>query len=386
MKILLVSDDKRAQERLRNALGAHAAESDIIAADTQVLMRPEELIATPADLVIIEGLGRDTAAWVALERVTARRPQLPIVVATSQQSAEMMQLAMRSGVREVVALEEAALGEMLQRMSVRIAAANGRPTGKVLAFVPAKGSGGATFIATSLAYSLSSRSGKRVLLIDLNLECGDASLFVSDKEPEFTLADVCRQIQRLDASFLAACTVTPYAGFSVLAAPGDPEAAMQVKPEHIDVILGVAVENYDYVIFDVDRVMVATSVRALDASDQIFTVVQETLPSLRDAKRLFKNFSSLGYPKEKLRLVVNRHHKGLDISLDDVEKTLEMPVKVSLVIPNSYHSVAGSINQGIPLAILVPHDPVVHAIDAIAEAVGGKPAQADGIINRLLHT
>ncbi|MDI1301020.1 MAG: AAA family ATPase [bacterium] len=383
MKILLISDDKRARDRITAALGEQAVEHEITVVDTRTLQKPDELAAVPADLMVIEGLGREAAPWAALERIVARCPQLPIVVATSQQSAELLQLAMRSGVREVVNIDEASLRDVMQRMLARIAAANGHAAGKIIAFIPAKFSCGATFLATSLGYSLSKRSGKRVLLIDLNMEGGDAALFVSDKEPETTLADVCRQIQRLDASFLAACTVTPYPGFSVLAAPGDPESALLVKPEHLSAILHVAVNNYDYVILDVDRVMGGVSIHALDAANIIFVVIQAVLPYLRDARRLLKIFSGLGYSQEKNRFVVNRHDKVADISVEDIEKSLE--VKISHVIPNSYRNVISSVNQGVPLAVLVPNDPVVHGIEAIADTFCNKPAESRSWINRMFN-
>lgn len=383
MKILLISDDKRAQDRMKSALGEHASEHEITVADTHILQKPDEISVMPADLMVIEGMGKEATAWTALEHVIARRPQLPVVVATSQQSAELLQLAMRCGVREVVGIDEVSLRDVMQRMMARIAAASGHAAGKIIAFIPAKSSSGATFLATSLGYSLSSRSAKRVLLIDLNLECGDAALFVSDKEPESTLADVCRQIQRLDESFLAACTVTPYPGFSVLAAPGDPEAALLVKPEHLVEILRVAVNNYDYVILDVDRIMGGVSIHALDAANIIFAVIQESLPYLRGSRRLLKIFSGLGYLQEKTRFLVNRHHKGEDISVEDIEKTLE--VKVSHVVPNSYRSVVSSVNQGVPLAILIPNDPIVRSIEEIADAVGGRPPESGGWFNRIFH-
>lgn len=383
MKILLISDDNHARDRMKAALAEHAVDHEIHVVDGGSLKKPDELAKNSADIVVIYGLGSEAMEWAAVERLVAKRPQLPIVVAASQQSADILHMAMRSGVREVVSLDEASLRDVMERMISRIAVSAGHSKGKVIAFLAAKSSSGATFLATELAYSLSSRSAKRVLLIDLNMECGDAILFVSDKDPELTLADVCRQIQRLDATLLAASTVTPYPRFSVLAAPGDPEVARLIKPEHLAEILRVAVDNYDYIILDVDRVMSAVSIAALDAADTIFTVIQESLPFLRDARRLLKIFSGLEYLAGKINFVVNRHQKSQDVSLDDIEKTLE--IKIAHVIPNSYRNVMASINQGVPLAIQVPHDPVVKGIEDMADAVGGRPEQAGGWVNRIFH-
>jgi hypothetical protein len=51
-------------------------------------------------------------------------------------------------------------------------------------------------------WAISSLPNKKVLLIDLNLQFGDAVLFIHDNKPPPTSV-TSRNIQRLDASFLA---------------------------------------------------------------------------------------------------------------------------------------------------------------------------------------
>ena len=94
---------------------------------------------------------------------------------------------------------------------------------------------------------------------------------------------------------------------------------MEVKPEHIDVLLNLAVSHYDFVILDVGRQLDAVTIKALDRAEKIFPVLQTTLPFMRDASRLLSVFRSLGYPLAKVGLVVNRYEKGGEIALDDVE-------------------------------------------------------------------
>ena len=82
----------------------------------------------------------------------------------------------------------------------------------------------------------------------------------------------------------------------VLAAPEDPVHALDVKPEHIDVLMRIARSHFDFVILDVGRALDAVTVRALDYADMIFPVLQLTLPFIRDGKRLLAAFRSLDYP------------------------------------------------------------------------------------------
>ena len=87
---------------------------------------------------------------------------------------------------------------------------------------------------------------------------------------------------------------------------------------------------------------------------------QITLPFIRDGRRLLDVFRGLDYPAEKVRLIVNRHEKRGDIGIDQVERTLCTPV--TRAIPNHYAAAAASVNQGIPMVVLVRGNPISRAL------------------------
>jgi pilus assembly protein CpaE len=129
----------------------------------------------------------------------------------------------------------------------------------------------------------------------------------------------------------------------------------------------LAKNQYDYVIVDIGRTLNATSVKALDHADMIFVVLQESLPFIRDSKRLIVALQSLGYDKNKIYLMLNRHEKRGDISIEDIETALDM--KVFKSIPNSYVAVSASVNQGVPIMKIAKHDAVTHALQDIAQTL-----------------
>ncbi len=94
--------------------------------------------------------------------------------------------------------------------------------------------------------------------------------------------------------------------FDVLPAPDEPEKAAEIKPEHIKPLIEVAKKHYDFVILDIGRLFDAISIQCLDQADLIFPILQQTLPFIRDAKRVINTFNSLGYSPDKIRLIVNR--------------------------------------------------------------------------------
>jgi pilus assembly protein CpaE len=311
------------------------------------------------DLIVMESAGDGQEAIAALESVSQCHPGMSFIMLCEQVTSESLIQAMRIGVRDVLPTPVApeALHAAVARVEQKLVRAEKpKHKGKVLAFIACKGGSGATFLASNLGYALATEHGKRVALIDLNLQFGDASLFVSDKVPATTLSDVANNISRLDASFLASSLVHVLPNFGVLAAPENPVQGSDVRPEHIDALLGLAATEYDYAILDVGRNLDAVSVKALDHADLIFPVLQETLPFIRDAKRIISTLQSLGYSRDKIHLIVNRYEKGGEIQLEDVERTLGM--KVMVTFPNSFEAVSASVNQGVPILKMAKRDPV----------------------------
>lgn len=299
-------------------------------------------------------------------------PATALLLLTAERNPDYLLKLMRCGVREVVFTP--VVGDDLrmayQRQRERIDAARGPGhSAKVLAFVPAKGGSGATFLATNLAYGLAQR-GRRTALLDLNLHFGDAAIFVSEARPLQTVADLAREVGRLDATFLEATMLPIAENYWLLAAPESPESAIDISADAIDRILTIARARYDFVIMDMGRIMEAVSVRALDFADEIYIVVQPTLPFIHDAKRLAGMLGKLGYTRERMRLIVNRYEKGGDITVSDIESALGM--KASLTVPNNFGAVAYSINHGTPIMKYAPRDVVSKALGELADTLAPK--------------
>lgn len=366
MKISIVSKNTKSLEELRRFV-----ETDKVR-EVQIVTGGVEVLGPVADqhrpdVIIFETSGNLPNEINFISQLNQRHPSIILILLSSDQSSNILLDAMRAGVREVLPSPVSRIE--LQTSVVRIEeilARQGtlRENGRVLSFIPCKGGSGSTFLATNLAYILASQENKNVLLIDLNLNFGDAALFVSDQAPTVNLAEVSRQIARMDASFLSASLIPILPNFGLLAAPEDPVQAMEVKPEHIKALINLAQSQYDFVIIDIGRTLDPVSIKALDKSDIIFPVMQLTLPFIRDAKRLLEVFRSLEYSRDKIKILVNRYEKGGEIRLDDVERTLNMPTFKTL--PNSFKSVAASVNQGIPIIKLAHGDPVTKSLQELA--------------------
>jgi pilus assembly protein CpaE len=337
------------------------------------------------DVLLIEGARHDVHELAELERLTARYPALAVILLSPNQSAEFLRHAMRIGLREVlsVPLSRDALIEAVGRVRQRLSAASApRSKGRIFSFVGCKGGSGATFLATNLAYALAQNAQKKIGLIDLNCQLGDAALYVTQRAAGSTLADVAQQVHRLDAPLLMSSMIQVTPNFHLLPAPEEPEQALHIRPEHIDPLLGVAAGCYDFVIIDAGRSLNEVSVRAMDHSETVFAVLQLNLPFLRDAKRLLHALTALGYAKEKVQLVVNRFEKNAAISLADVTETLRR--EIFKTIPNSFEAVSASMNQGEPISRLSPRDAVTRALRELAAVLLPEITPSPGWLRSML--
>jgi pilus assembly protein CpaE len=383
MKIAVVAQDSEYPNNIHRFLAEAEKPYPLIAMIGGVQQVAAMAEQEQPDLLMLEGQGFSAAELQILNRVTSRFPDLGVVMMCPAQPPELLIEVMRAGVREVLPtpLTRNVVIEAVERFQQRLVLAHSPVNScKVLAFIPCKGGSGATFLATNIAYTLAALENKRVALFDFNLQFGDASLFVYDSPPTTSLADIARHIQRLDGSFLASSMIQVLPNFGVLAAPEEPENAAEIKTEHINSLFQVASKHYDFVILDVGRELDAISIQALDRADLIFPVVQQTLPSIRDAKRMSNAFRALSYPNSKLRPVVNRYEKNADITLADIESTLNL--KMFKAVPNDYGVVAGSVNQGIPAIKLAPRSAVAKSLQEVAHELARSGGQ-ENVLKKL---
>jgi pilus assembly protein CpaE len=382
MKIAVISPSRSHLEEVADVLQANGHTTSLFEGGKSRMREIAE--REMPDLMLVDGICCDVAELAQVEYVTTHYPSLAVILLCSTHTPEFLINSMRAGVREVLPSPATApaLEAAVNRIAAKLVSVKPRDAGKILAFLPCKGGVGATFVATNLASHLA--QSKSVLLIDLNLQFGDALAFVHDGKAPSTLADVARNIARLDASLLAASTVKVGPNFSVLAAPDDVAQAMEVKPEHIEAILALAVRQYDFVILDVPRSLDTTAIKALDRAWRIFPVLQSGLPEVRNAGKLLEAFKSLGYAPDKTELIINRFDRNSEIGIEQVQRSVGHTRLIT--VPNSYREVNASINHGEPLVRTARANPVARHLVDFADTLSPRPEEArSGLLGRLFR-
>lgn len=367
MKIKVVSQSPERAEEMARHIRASGSGIDVQAATSSLAGLPSVINGSRPGLLVLDEV--DAGALDALARMSHAHPEVETIVVSGEQSPAFLLKAMQAGVREVlpppvtIPALQAAVQRLLRK---RGPAAGGAKHGDVFAFMSCKGGSGASFLAANFAHLLSQRDGRNVALIDLDLQFGDALITLSNQRPGSDVAELARNVGRLDDDLLRASMVRLSETLSVLPAPEELPQALEVKAPHIEAIVKQAREMFDFVVLDVGRSIDAVSLQGLDMARMIFPVLQLTLPQLRDAKRLRMLFRSLDYPAHKIHWVINRYQKSNDITLDAVEQALG--AKSVTTVPNHYASVSAAVNQGVPIEQIARNGPVTKALRELAQA------------------
>jgi pilus assembly protein CpaE len=186
MKIKLLCDDSSRLEQIRQSMLAMDNALEVIGSVGSPENLPTFINGSTPDAVVVDGAS--PRVLEVIEALALRRPGFNAIVISQDSTPEFLLKAMRAGVREVVPMAsppdvlQAALARVKQMRGVTASACEC----KVYAFLSCKGGSGATFLATNLAYAMAATQGKRVALIDLNLQFGDAR-YVSDQRGRATL-------------------------------------------------------------------------------------------------------------------------------------------------------------------------------------------------------
>jgi pilus assembly protein CpaE len=336
-----------------------------------------------ADLLIVDDVDLSARELLGVEEALACSPALYCMLVTPAPSAALLTAAMRVGVRHVLSwpLDAYEIAAALTHIAGK-KSAGVRRAGRIVSLASCKGGSGTTLIAVNLAWSLAAQRNRRVLLIDLSQQFADASLLLADKPPPVTLADLCLQVDRLDAALLDACVMHVHANLDVLAGAGDPLKAAGMLPAQLEQILALVRERYDAVLIDLGQSINPLTIHALDHSDAICMIVRQNPLYLHGGRRMLDIFKELGYPPSKVRVVVNQYDKNARINLPTLEQTLG--AKVAHQLPRDDKQVNEALNRGVPLVTTAHDSALARGICLLADMLW--PAIAEprkGMLGRL---
>jgi pilus assembly protein CpaE len=223
--------------------------------------------------------------------------------------------------------------------------------GKIVSFVGSRGGVGTTTLAANLAWHLANQQGRRVALVDLDLQNGDSSvLFNIENTPGFR--DALANPLRLDHLLLDRIMSKVGERLFVLGSEEPLHDNLQLTPLAIDQLFSVLRSQFHYIIVDVPRIPAPAYRRALEMADRRVIVVDQTMRSMRDAVRVAKLFGD--EPDANTIFVVNRvgeaGQHGLNVK--DIQGVLQVPpislvpYQPKIVTPAAHHALVAASRRG----------------------------------------
>lgn len=239
--------------------------------------------------------------------------------------------------------------------------------GRVVTVFSPKGGTGKTVTASNLAAALA-KQGRRTLLLDLDLQFGDAAIMLGI-EPDKTIYDLVVAPGELDTEKLAGYTSSHPCGLDVLPAPIRPEDAELVTEGKLARLLEVARASYDVIVVDTSPFFHGPMLATLDRTDLLLLLCGLDIPTIKNVRLGLQTLELLSYPTERIRVILNRANTNVGLKRSEVEETLQTKVHVELP---SDRAVPMAVNRGKPVALAEPGADFAKAIKNLADMVAAR--------------
>ncbi|MGE5568194.1 MAG: AAA family ATPase [Rhodospirillales bacterium] len=283
------------------------------------------------DLVLIDAVPAGTSLENELRRLKTASPETLVAVVDRFPDAELMLTAMRAGTDDFIASPiEKGVRSALDRVAAHSAqrGESSRTPGKVVGVVAAKGGCGATTVACHLASEFQRVTQHDILLADMDLESGLVA-FVMQAKTQYGLMDALRNAYRLDPSLWQKMVWNARPRLDVMPCQAGLLPSDSEMPQFREVFRMIR-SMYGWVIADLGRPLAPITLALLEDLDELFLVATPSIMALYQAKQFVKETTALGYPRQRLHLILNRVPKRCEISTSDVESSLGLQVYAEL--------------------------------------------------------
>jgi pilus assembly protein CpaE len=350
-KILVVDDDPNVQRLLQYTLKQEGYEV-VVAGDGAEGFRLWG--AEQPDLILLDVMlpkldGYQVATKIRTEEGTAGH--VPIIMLTAEREVEQKVRGLRAGADDYLikpfhpAELMARIKSLLARFAPRDTLVGRPPLGRVLAMYGAKGGVGTTTIAINAAIALHRELGRKVALVDGNLQFGDHRVFLDLGLDRKSIVDIVTA-PSIDGDLIRQVLVKHDSGVDLLLAPPSPETAELVTPEHLPQIIDQLRGLYDYILIDIDKRLDDVNLGVLEVADTMFVVMTADLSCLKNVRLVLETIGHLGYEAGKVQLVLNRSNAFTGINVKNAEGALKRRIDHQIV--NEYRGAISALNSGAP--------------------------------------
>lgn len=368
-RILVVDDEPINHELVGRALESLGAQLEFASNGNEGITKAHTF---KPDAIISDVMMPDLSGY-DLTRTLRRESQfadIPILILTAQSDLQDKLQAFEAGADDHLTkpFEGAELLARISRLIRRSEASKAQHEaqihlGRMIAVHSLRGGTGSSTLAVNLGIALASLWSSTILL-DLTMTSGQVALMLN-KTLRRTWTDIATyDPAELDIDILNSAIDTHESGLAFIAAPTLPAEATPVQPETIGNALQLLRQNYEYIVADLPHDFSDITLQALDTSDAILTVASPDMSSVRAAFAALDTYKKLGYPKEKLKIILNATFPRSGLPKDKIESALGM--QTSIVVPYTESLFVEAINYGRPPVYSKPNEPVCGLLEDFA--------------------
>jgi pilus assembly protein CpaE len=371
-------------DKLRESLASHP-EIELVGASTDVAGGAAALAGGHLDAVL-HATRSSTLPADELEAIR-QHTRAPLLIVASSGSAGLLEQALDADVSDVLLLPQLVENVVFAIRKATHTTRRHHDTvglsrhGKIVTVFSPKGGTGKTVTATNLAAACAKFEGRKTLLLDLDLQFGDAAIMLG-VEPEKTIYDLVVAPGELDSEKLAGYITKHACGLSILPAPLRPEDAELVTEAKLGRLLEVARESFDVIVVDTSPFFHGPMLATLDRTDELLLLCSLDVPTLKNLRLALQTLDLLSFPKSRVRIVLNRSNSKVGMKPNEVEGALGM--KVRFEVPSD-RAVPLAVNRGNPVVLAEESADVSRAIKSMAKELFRAPKEeAEGKKRRII--
>ena len=366
IRVLIVDDLSETRENVRKLL-QFEADIEVIGQASNGEQAIEMARAKRPDIVLmdinmpgVDGIG-------ASQTITQAIPGVQTIIMSVQSESDYLRRAMLAGARDFLMKPFSGdeVGAAIRRVyesrpavqaapaaAVGAGAAGGPAAapaarlGHVITVFSPKGGTGCTTVAVNIAAALAD-AGHHTVLVDGSLQFGDVA-FMLNMKPTTTIVDVVERIDELDSDLISSVTLNHKDVFDVMLAPPRPEMAEYITPEFMQRTLDQMRQAFEFIVIDTTSHLSDVTLSLLDQSHRIVLLLQQSLPSIKNARLFLDLTHELEYDQNKVKLVINQAIRR-GVTVERIAATVKRPIVAT--IPEDEGAVERSISDGTPLVL-----------------------------------
>jgi pilus assembly protein CpaE len=326
------------------------------------------------NLLILEGTGDRETLLGHLEQLSELcEPSTKVVIIGPFNDITLYRELMSLGVSEYLCAPVDVIN-FVALVANLFASTAGKPIGRVIAVMGAKGGVGSSTIAHNLAWSIATSFNMPAILIDFDVAFGTAGLNFN-QDPSTTIMDVIGLGERLDQSTLDKVMFRCSEMLNLIVAPATLDTVCDFSEDAFDPFLDLLRTAAPNLILDLPHAWTGWIKSAAMSADEVVVVASPDLPNLRNSKVLLDTLRASRPNDAAPKLVLNMvgAPKRPEIELSEFVGALD--TQAATIIPYDAKLFGSASNNGQMLAETDPSSKINENIAELARRVMSQVAE-----------